>query len=38
MMLEKIRQLLKPRWRRVTLEILVFLLLFLAVRSWMQRD
>jgi thiol-disulfide isomerase/thioredoxin len=38
MILEKIRQLLKPRWRRVTLEILVFLLLYLALRTWMQRD
>lgn len=38
MMLEKIRLFLKPRWRQVTLEILIFLLIFMAIRAWMQRD
>jgi peroxiredoxin len=38
MMLEKIRNLLKPRWRRVTAEILLFALIYLAFRAWMQRD
>lgn len=38
MMLEKTRQFLKPRWRQVTLEMLVFLLILLAIRVWMQRD
>lgn len=38
MMLEKIRQFLKPRWRRRSLEFIVFILLYLTLRAWMQRD
>ncbi len=38
MMLEKIRQFLKPKWRRRSIEVLIFVLLYVSIRAWMQRD
>ncbi|MBI3562765.1 MAG: redoxin domain-containing protein [Gammaproteobacteria bacterium] len=37
-MLEKIRQSLKPGWKSTAVELLVFVLMYAAIRAWMQRD
>lgn len=37
-MLTMIKSMLKRRWVKLTLEVLAFLVIYFAVRGWMQRD